>query len=185
MRIVRSLAVAGAALAGYRALVRGDLTLDTGLGRRTRALTCPPVDIAAPREVVFDVIATPYLQRTPRAMGDKLEVVERGSDLVLAAHRTPVSGGLVTTTVETVRFERPGRVHFRLVRGPVPQVIEQFVLDDRDGGTRLAYTGEMGTDFWALGGWWADRVAGPWEAAVRSSFAAVKVEAERRAGSAT
>ena len=34
--------------------------------------------------------------------------------MVLAAHRTPVRGRLVATTVETVRFTRPGRIDFRL-----------------------------------------------------------------------
>jgi hypothetical protein len=38
--------------------------------------------------------------------------------MVLAAHFTPVKCG-VTTTLETVRFERPNRIDFRLVRGPV------------------------------------------------------------------
>lgn len=183
MGIFRSVTVAAAALAGYRALVRGDLTLDLGVGRRTRPLVCPPVDIAAHRDVVFDLIAEPYVGRTTRTMRDKLDVVERGSDMVLAAHRTPVSGGLVTTTLETVRFERPERIHFRLVRGPVPFVVEQFVLTESGSGTRLEYVGEMGTDLWVLGEWWADRVAPPWEAAVRAAFARVKTEAERRAAS--
>jgi hypothetical protein len=87
----------------------------------------------------------------------------------------------VATTLETVRFERPERIHFRLVRGPVPFVVEQFVLHETGTGTRLEYVGEMGTDLWGLGSWWAERVAGPWEAAVRGSFAAVRTEAERRA----
>jgi hypothetical protein len=56
--------------------------------------------------VVFDAIAGPYLGPTPRALQDKLEVWERGSDMVLAAHFTPVKCG-VTTTVETVRSRVP------------------------------------------------------------------------------
>ena len=36
-------------------------------------------------------------------------MLERGSDMVLAAHRTPVSRRLVATTMETVRFTRPER----------------------------------------------------------------------------
>ena len=182
MGILRTVTLTAAALAGYRALVRGDLTLDLGVGRRTRPLVCPPVDIEASREVVFDVIAQPYLGRMTRAQRDKIDVVERGSDMVLAAHRTPVSGGLVTTTLETVRFERPERIHFRLVRGPVPFVVEQFVLTETGTGTRLEYAGEMGTDLWGLGDWWGDRVAPPWEAAVQAAFASVKTEAERLSG---
>jgi hypothetical protein len=100
--------------------------------------------------------------------------------MVLAVHFTNV-GGLVATTVETVRFEPPTTIQFRLVRGPVPHVVERFVLSDADAGTALDYAGELGTDLWALGRWWGERVGPRWEAAVRNSFAAVKTEAERRA----
>lgn len=165
---------------GYRLLVSGALTVDTGWGRTIRPLGPFEMDIAAPPEVVFDVIADPYLGRTPRAMADKLEVVERGTDLVLAAHRTPVRRGLVATTLETVRFSRPDRVDFRLVRGPVPHVVEHFLLRPREGGTTLEYGGELGADFWGAGRWWGDLVARKWEATVRESFSAVRAESERR-----
>ena len=42
---------------GYRLVVGGELTLDTGLGRRIRPLGPLTFAIAAPRETVFDVIA--------------------------------------------------------------------------------------------------------------------------------
>jgi len=128
------------------------------------------------------VIAAPYLRRTPRAMAGKLRVLDRGADLVLAEHYTPLHGGRLTAvTLETVSFDRPGRIAFRLVRGPVPHLTEEFKLITRDGVTRLDYSGELGTDFGAAGRYWADRVAAAWEAAVRSSFAGIKSEAERRA----
>lgn len=165
---------------GYRGLVSGALAPDTGVGRRLRELGPLRIDVAAPREIVFDIIAAPYLERTPWAMAGKLEVIERGSDLVLAAHYTPLSGGRTATTVETVRFTRPSRVDFRLVRGPVPHVVETFELTDTDAGTRLAYTGELGTDFGRVGQWWGDRVAPIWVSAVRQSFESVRTEAERR-----
>jgi hypothetical protein len=136
--------------------------------------------IAAPPEVVFDVIAAPYLGHTPRALQRELEVWERGSDMVLAEHFTHLKCG-TTTTVETVRFQRPDRIDFRLVRGPVPHVSESFLLAPVDGGTQLTWQGELGTDFWALGSWWGGRVARQWERAVRRSLAAVTAEAERRA----
>ncbi|MGH2886242.1 MAG: SRPBCC family protein, partial [Solirubrobacteraceae bacterium] len=122
MRRSAALLAAGAATlaaGGYVLVVRGALTLDLGLGRRVRPLGPITRSIAAPREVVFDVIAGPYLGRTPRAMQAKLRVLERGSGMVLAAHFTS-AGRLTTTTVETVRFERPDRISFRVVRGPVP-----------------------------------------------------------------
>jgi len=179
---VSLLALGALAGSGYSLLVRGGLTLDVGLGRRLRPLGPLTVDIDAPRETVYDVIASPYLGRTPRALAGKLQVVERGSDMVLAAHFTEIPG-TIATTLETVRFERPDRVHFRLVRGPVPHVVEQFDLREGAKGTRLEYRGELGTDFWQLGGLWGDLVARRWEAAVRASLESVKGEAERRAAS--
>jgi hypothetical protein len=179
---------AGVAAAGYVGLVTGACPVDLGIGRRVRPLGPQLVDMAAPREVVFDVIAEPYLGRAPRALADKLRVLDRGSDMVLAAHFTPLGGrlGLVAQTVETVRFTRPERVDFRLVRGPVPHVVEAFVLSEQaDGlGTRLAYDGEIGADLWGAGQRWCALVARRWEQAVAASLAAVKVEAERRASTA-
>jgi len=128
------------------------------------------------------VIAAPYLGRTPRAMSGKLRVLQRGTDMVLAEHYTPVHDGRLTAvTLETVTFDRPHRIAFRLVRGPVPYITEQFALTEHDGTTSLDYSGELGTDFGIAGQWWADRVAAAWEAAVRSSFAGIRTEAERRA----
>ncbi|NUS85781.1 MAG: SRPBCC family protein [Streptomyces sp.] len=175
-------AAGGGAAAGYWGLVSGALPLDVGVGRRTRPLGPQTLDIQAPRQVVFDVIAQPYLGRATRAMREKVRVLERGSDMVLAAHSTPVaSGHLTAVTVETVRFTRPSRVDFRLVRGPVPYVMESFVLSEHETGTRLAYEGQMGTDLWRIGAWWGAAVATRWEATVAASLATIKTEAERRA----
>jgi hypothetical protein len=170
----------GAALA-YWLVVSGKLTLDIGVGRRTRRLGPLTVEVAADPETVFDVIAAPYLGRTPRALGGEIEVLERGTDIVVAAHRTPVAAGLVTTTVESVRFDRPRSVSFRLLRGPVPSVSETFTLTGGAGSTRLEYTGELGTDLWAPGAWWGTLVARTWVATVAASLERIRTEAERRA----
>jgi len=180
-------ASAGLALAGravYRLVARGQLTLDTGIGRRIRPLGPVDFEIAAPPELVFDVIASPYLGRTPRALQNELAVWERGSDMALAAHFTELKCG-TTTTVETVRFERPQRIDFRVIRGPVPHVVESFLLSEEEPGTRLRWRGELGTDFWTAGEWWGERVARQWERAVRRSLAAVTAEAERLAARRT
>jgi hypothetical protein len=172
---------AGALLAAGAALVaRAGLTLDIGVGRRLRPLGPIALDIAAPPDVVFDVIAAPYLGRTPRALRGKLEVIERGADLVLAAHHTPVAPGLTVTTVETVRFDRPHCISFRLVKGPVPHVLERYELRSSEIGTRFEYRGELGTDLWALGAYWGAVVAASWERTVASSLDAIRAEAERR-----
>ena len=173
-------ALGGAGLGAYVLAVRGSLLLDLGVGRSTRPLGPLSWTIAAPRELVFEVISAPYLSRTPRALAHKLRVLERSENMVLAEHFTPL-GPLVTTTVETVRFERPERVHFRLLRGPVPYVVETFELSEIDDRTRLEYSGELGTDLWALGRLWGSATAHVWEATVRRSLDAVKTEAERRA----
>lgn len=179
-QLVRAGAVATGLGAGCLLAVRGALTLDVGVGRRIRPLGPIRVPIGAPRETVFDVITAPYLGRTPRAMAEKLDVLERGTDMVLAAHFTPSALG-TATTVETVGFERPDRVRFRLLRGPVPLVKETFELRAVGGGTELEYRGELGTDFWFVGSCWGVAVARVWVRTVRESLDGIRAEAERRA----
>lgn len=162
----------------YRLVARGAVTIDTGYRRPTRQLGPVTTRIDAPRETVFDVISNPYLGRQSKAMAEKLEVWERGSDMVLAAHHTAVKCG-VTTTVETVRFTRAERIDFRVVRGPVPHVSESFVLSETNGQTDLVWEGQLGTDFGALGARWGAVVARSWEGAVRRSMKAIASEAER------
>jgi len=169
------------AILGYRMLVSGALAVDTGWGRRIRPLGPQTVPIDAPRDTVYDLLAQPYLGRATRALQDKVQVLERGTDMVLAAHRTPVGRGRVAVTVETVRFTRSERIDFRLVRGPVPHVVEYFLLvAESPDRTRLEYGGELGSDGWALGAWWGRLVARQWEATVAGTLDAVKAEAERR-----
>jgi hypothetical protein len=179
-----ALAAVGAAGVGgagcYLLVGRGIVTIDLGIGRSLRPLGPVSWTIGAQPETVFDVIAAPYLGRTPRAMRGKLAVWERGSDMVLAAHFTPVCIG-TSATVETVRFERPRRIDFRVVRGPVPHVTESYLLESAADGTSLTWQGELGTDLWALGRWWARRVVARWEQAVSESIEAIRAEAERRA----
>jgi hypothetical protein len=162
----------------YDLIVEGRLTLDVGRGRRLQPLGPVTWKIAAPRTLVFELIESPY-RRTPRALAEKLQVWERGSDMVLAAHVTEV-GRRRVTTVETVCFEPPGRIRFRLVRGPVPHVDEVFELKETGVGMELTWRGELGTDFGRIGERWGNVVARSWARAVDVSIAAVKSEAERR-----
>ena len=182
-RVVSLSVPLGAAGLGYFLVVRGALTLDLGVGRRVRPLGPITRTIAAPPELVFDVIAGPYLGRTPRAMHDTLRVWERSGDIVLAEHLTK-AGRHTTATLETVRFERPHRISFRLARAPVPHVAETYGLRDTPEGSAFVYSGELGTDLWRLGQWWADRVAAPWERTVARSLDKIQAEAERRAATA-
>ena len=180
-RVVACAAAGVAAAKAYELLVEGALTIDTGIGRRLQPLGPATWEIAAPRERVFELLESPY-RRTPRALQHKLQVWERGADMVLAAHVTEV-GARRVTTVEAVRFEPPERIHFRLVRGPVPHLSEAFELAETDSGTALTWRGELGTDFGPVGARWGTLVARTWARAVARTVATVKAEAERhRAG---
>jgi hypothetical protein len=104
--------------------------------------------------------------------------------MVIAEHFTPVLGGrMIASTVESVRFERPRFIHFRLLRGPVPSVVETFELTTGSSGatTDFEYRGELSTDLWSLGAWWGRVVARRWESAVGESLESIRAEAERRA----
>jgi uncharacterized protein YndB with AHSA1/START domain len=173
--------IGGAGVCLYVGLVTGRLTVDLGIGRRTRPLGPIVVDIAAPCEDVYAAASAPYAERRPRVMAEKVRILDRTDDMVLAAHHTPVGKHLTAVTVETVTFEPPHRIGFRLVRGPVPLVTETFELEATDTGTRLTYTGELGTDLWVLGEVWGGLVARSWEKTVDLSLAGIKTEAERRA----
>jgi Polyketide cyclase / dehydrase and lipid transport len=165
----------------YRRLVAGDVVIDLGMGRSVRPLGPFTMVVDAPPTIVWEVVAAPYLGRSPVGLRDKIEVIERSDSMVLAAHRTDLGGGRVATTIETVRFEEHTSVHFRLMRGPVPHVVETFSFYDVGDSTRFDYEGELGTDLWALGRWWGAQVARHWEDTVHTSMADIKQRAEARA----
>jgi hypothetical protein len=179
--ILASAVAVGGAAALVFFMTRGWLTLDLGWGRSHHRVGPVELEIAAPRDVVFDQIASPYLGRTPADLRSKLEVLERDGNLVLARHRSKLRL-LTSVTLETIRFEPPDRVTFRHVRGPVPHVLEEFRLEETASGTLLRYEGDLGIDFWFLG-----RLAGRywvvrnWERVVRESLARLKDGAEDRA----
>lgn len=160
-------------------LAMGRLHLDLGWGRSFHELGPITLRIAAPRELVFEILSVPYLGRTPDASG--IDVIARADALVVAAHHTRVHF-YTARTVEVVEFESPSRVGFRHLTGPVPHAVEQFRLEEADGGTELRYGGEVGIDFFFLG-----RIAGrywvrpQWDRAVREHLDDLKQRAELRA----
>ena len=177
------LALAGAAVAGaalvYVGAISGALTLDVGVGRRLRELGPLEVAVAARRERVWELLALPYVaEQPPRALAEKVQVLERGADVVVAAHRTKLPL-LTAVTVEAVGLAAPEALTFRLLRGPVPFVTERIELQEVGDGTTVAYTGTLGTDFWLLGRAWGRLVARTWVRTVERSLADVKAAAER------
>jgi hypothetical protein len=178
-----SLAAAGGGTAcgTFILITRGRLVLDVGWGRSYFPLGPIEVQMAAPRELVFDVIQAGYSERAPAEVKRHIKVIERAGDLVVAEHRTPLKF-LDAITVESVRFERPSRVAFALLRGPVPHVHETFELLEREGVTTLTYQGTLGADLWLFGRWYGGSVVKPaWERVVAASLKTVKAQAEARA----
>jgi hypothetical protein len=160
-------------------LAMGRLHLDLGWGRSFHELGPIEIRIAAPRDLVFELISAPYLGRTPGSSG--IEVLARGEDLAVAAHLTKVHF-YTARTVEAVKFDPPDRVGFRHLSGPVPHAVEEFVLTESEGETELRYDGEVGIDFYFLG-----RLAGrhwvrpQWERAVREDLEDLRQRAEQLA----
>ena len=162
--------------AGFLLLAMGRLHLDLGWGRSLHELGPIDIPIAAPRDLVFEMISEPYLRHNSKRSG--IEVLARGDDLAVAAHHTKVHF-YTAITVEAVKFEPPDRIGFTHLRGPVPHAVEEFALGEADGVTELRYGGELGIDFFFLG-----RIAGrrwvrpQWERAVREDLKDLKQRAE-------
>jgi hypothetical protein len=160
-------------------LAMGRLHLDLGWGRSVCELGPITIRIAAPRDLVFEIIGAPYLGRTPRGSG--IEVLARSDALVIAAHHTRVHF-YTARTIEAIEFEPPTRVGFTHLTGPVPHAVEQFALEDLDGATDLRYSGEVGIDFFVLGRIAARYWVRPqWERTVREHLEDLKQRAELRA----
>lgn len=176
--VLGALLIAGGA-GMFLLLAMGRLHLDLGWGRSFHELGPIEIQIAASRDMVFEMISAPYLGRTPGASG--IEVLAKSEDLAVAIHHTKVHF-YNARTVEVIEFEAPARVGFRHLTGPVPHAVEQFTLEEANGVTELRYGGEVGIDFFFLG-----RIAGrywvrsQWERAVREHLEDLKKRAELRA----
>jgi hypothetical protein len=169
-----------AAAAGlFLLMAMGRLSLDLGWGRSLHPLGPITIRVAAPRNLVFEMISAPYLGRAPAGSG--IDVLAGSEDLVVAAHHTKVHF-YTARTLELIEFEPPSRVAFRHLTGPVPHAAEQFALTEAEEVTELEYRGEVGIDFFLLG-----RLAGrywvrpQWERTVRDHLEDLRARAEERA----
>ena len=89
------------------------------------------VHVAAPRELVFEVIAS---------AGNDVGATEGGR---LVEFETEWQGR-VFKTVEAVTFERPERIIYRWVTGPLVGVEEEIALRERDAQTtEMSYRGSF------------------------------------------
>lgn len=169
-----------AGIAGsFLLLAMGRVSLDLGWGRSVHQLGPIEVAVAAPREMVFEMIRAPYFARLPKDA--EIEVLARGERIAVAAHHTKVHF-YTARTVEVVEFEPPARVWFRHLSGPVPHAVEEFALRESDGRTEIRYSGELGIDFFILGRLAGRRWVRPqWERSVRQHLEELRTRAERRA----
>jgi hypothetical protein len=162
----------------FLALAMGRAHLDLGFGRSFHQLGPIAATIRAPRELVFEIIAAPYLGRSSVP---GIEVLARGEGLVVARHETRVHFYTAQTT-EAIDFTPPTRVGFRHLSGPVPHALEEFALEETDAGTELRYSGEIGIDFYILGRIAARYWVRPqWERVVSAHIEDLKQRAEARA----
>jgi hypothetical protein len=103
VRSRRLAALVATAAAGYVLVVRGVVTLDLGLGRRVRPLGPIRLEVAASPETLFDVIAGPYLAKTPRAMRSKLQLGQLWGQLVARTWERAVQRSLDVAHAEPQR----------------------------------------------------------------------------------
>jgi hypothetical protein len=158
-------------------LAMGRLHLDLGWGRSIHPLGPITIAIDAPRELVFEVVAAPYLER---AREPGIDVLARDGRLAVAVHDTKVPF-YTARTLEMIELDPPTRVGFRHLTGPVPHAVEEFILTGRGERCELLYTGEIGIDFFVLGRTAARHWVRPqWERTVRSHLEDVKERAEQR-----
>jgi Polyketide cyclase / dehydrase and lipid transport len=176
---VLSLLLVGGMAVGFLLLAMGRLHLDLGWGRSFHELGPIEIRMAAPRQLVFEMIREPYLGHAPRDSG--IEILARGEDLAVAVHHTRVHF-YTAVTVEAIEFKAPSRVGFRHLTGPVPHAVEEFALEEVDGATELRYTGEVGIDFFLLGRFAGSSWVRPqWEQTVRDHLEDLKERAEQLA----
>ncbi len=101
------------------------------------ALPALDLDIDARPDLVYQLVAA--VGQGPDAAHAR--VIERPSpDCAIVEFRTKIMGREVRT-LEEVRFIPPDRITYRLLRGPLPAVNEEFMIKPSDAGTRLQYSG--------------------------------------------
>ena len=111
-------------------------------------------------------------------MREQVHVLAPSGPMLLATHRTPIRGRLTAVTVETVVLGPARPDPFSARARPGPPTSTTFTFTELGEGTSLTYTGELGTDLWALGERWGDLVTPTWENTMHASLNRIKAAAE-------
>lgn len=129
------------------------------------------ITVAAPRELCFDVVAT--AGRKLEDVSETEKIVEFKSDYL----------GRAVTTIERVVLERPDRISYEWLEGPLPEVRESISFREQpDGATELIYDGWFapgrGVVGWLVGRFKIKRI---FDQLVREHLDQARELAERRA----
>ncbi len=99
---------------------------------RRVALKTQRVEVAAPRELVYEVVSS---------AGKKVGETERGK---MVEFETPWRGRVIKT-VEEVQLDAPREVRYRWIEGPLENVEEVIVFDEvGEDRTAMTYSGRLG-----------------------------------------
>ena len=113
--------------------------------------------IKAPCEMVFQKM--PSFGRS-RLKGDNNEsswVLCRDDNHLIAEFKTK-AGLFSCTTIEEIHLERPKRITFKHLKGPLHFAEEEFVFTDVDGDTKMEYRSEFIWHRFPVIGWLAGRL---------------------------
>ncbi len=107
---------------------------------RTISLNRQTIEVDAPRELVFEVVAS---------AGKKVRDVDQGKVVEFETQWRDRS----IKTVEEVRLDPPGEIRYRWLEGPLQNVVEKIVFDSKGASnTKMTYTGTFESDR-GIAGW--------------------------------
>ena len=140
--------------------------------------------IAAPRQMVFQMLSAIGKGSLPGSQGESSRVLEREGDTIIAEFLT-ASGKRTYRTVEKVQLYPPERITYRHIEGPLTFAEKEFSLHERGSGTELQYSGEMGCRIFLMPGlgWLIAMlyVRPKYNEVIRNHMERLKVAAEARA----
>ena len=94
--------------------------------------------IAAPRELVFQMLRAMGKGQIPESRDDSARLVSEDGNTLVVEFRTQ-TGGRTVTTLKEVTFFPPERIIFRHLKGPRSSVWEKFSLQEDGESTMMVH----------------------------------------------
>ena len=98
--------------------------------------------INAPRELVYQTMSSFGRGKVKFDNNESSRVICRDGDTMIAEFITK-AGPFRYKSIEKVTLEKPERISFEHLSGPLAYVQEEFVFNDIDGNTELIHNGEF------------------------------------------